>query len=645
MTADANNPILPEPTLQLIPERGAVPRAPGSFEALLRLHVDLADSQRGRQPISLSLVIDRSGSMSGRPLQAAKEAAVHALSLLGADDAVAVVAFDHRVEVVAPAAPVGERRQSVQQQIESIQPGGNTALYAGWVEGLTQALAIPRPAGLARVVLLSDGKANEGESRAEVIARQVNEALTAAGVSTSVVGFGAHFDEDMMRGLAEAGGGSYSYVEDPSQLADLFETELVELAGLRGRQVRVAFADSSAHLELLGGAPPEGAEPGILQLPALYAGLTRELLVRVHSDGGALPALVLEWDDAQSGERERRTFAVDLPILDAHELAVRPLEADVSAALAQRDFAVAMTHYHELVQRSDFAAAAAIVRETQATVAAWPVGELRTARLADLERMLQLALEGDAVRSRKWAQREVYEGDRGFGRFERDRMLFAARAQRLSDEDQSATGDAAPALHGVGSPRHRLQGPNGEHRLYVVLGDILKVRTEALVNPTNRGLFGSGGVDGAVHRAGGPELTAACRRIGRILEGEAVHTPGFRLVQPWVIHTTTRPWQGGGQGELRTLQSAYRNALSLAARLRVASLSVPAIGTGSYGYPIHEAAEVAVAAVIETLQRFGGPRDVVFVLATPVAVALYRALLERAAAPPSTTAPLPAPLH
>lgn len=163
----------------------------------------------------------------------------------------------------------------------------------------------------------------------------------------------------------------------------------------------------------------------------------------------------------------------------------------------------------------------------------------------------------------------------------------------------------------------------------LVQGDITTQQVDAIVNAANSSLMGGGGVDGAIHRAGGPEILEQCRAIvarqGRCHTGQAVITTGGRLPARYVIHTVGPVWHGGDRGEDDLLAAAYRNALDCAAEHQLATVAFPSISTGAYRFPIERAARIALATVSDSMA--GGAFSLVrFVLFCPEDLAVYRAI-------------------
>ena len=170
-------------------------------------------------------------------------------------------------------------------------------------------------------------------------------------------------------------------------------------------------------------------------------------------------------------------------------------------------------------------------------------------------------------------------------------------------------------------------------KISIVQGDITRQVTDAIVNAANSSLMGGGGVDGAIHRAGGPTILEECKRIvaqqGRLPTGKAVITTGGNLKAKYVIHTVGPIWYGGSRNEAELLSSAYNECLKLATETKLSSISFPSISTGAYGYPVDEAARIAVSTVVSFLNEQKTPlKDIVFVLFDSRTYQSYRTALE-----------------
>ena len=246
--------------------------------ALLRIEGE-APKDRDRTPLNLSLVLDRSGSMSGENLDAALRAAAMLVRRLSPDDTVSVVAFDDEVQVVAPPA-TGEAQEDFPDLLRKIHAGGTTNLSGGWLRGRDLVAANLRDGGVNRVILLTDGQANAGLTEPSQLTG-LCAAAAGSGVSTTTIGFGADFDEALLTAMADAGRGAMYYIEQADQASGVFEEELEGLLSIAAQNVRVTVEPGAgvSNVQVLHDYPSD-ADGGTLTLQVgdVYAREPRRIL-------------------------------------------------------------------------------------------------------------------------------------------------------------------------------------------------------------------------------------------------------------------------------------------------------------------------------------------------------------------------------
>jgi Ca-activated chloride channel family protein len=292
------------PRIEMIPLKSAVcSDAPITLDVLVRIIPPLPEVHFLRPPLNLALVLDHSGSMAaGRKMEFAREAAAYAVQQLLPADRVGVTIFDDAVQTIVPNAPARDK-PGILRRIASIQPNGSTALHEGWKEGGRQVRSHHLAGGLNRVLLLSDGLANVGLTDPGAIAAEVGS-LAAEGVSTTTMGVGVDYNEDLMEAMARAGDGNYYFIESPRQLADIYQTEMQGLMATLAQKLSLGVEPQQGVqvVEVLNDCGTTRA--GRLMLPNLIAGMPIGVLVRLgvppQRRDVAPCRFRLAWDDPEA---------------------------------------------------------------------------------------------------------------------------------------------------------------------------------------------------------------------------------------------------------------------------------------------------------------------------------------------------------
>jgi Ca-activated chloride channel homolog len=405
------------PTLRFRPLRPAVAADGAStLDLLITITPPASEAEPQRQqrqqrqqrpPLNLALVIDRSGSMSGTKLSYARKAARFLAGELTSRDRLAIISFDDEVKVVVPSAPVVDPQPFI-AAINTIHSGGCTALFDGWLAGATQVAEHLDPTQLNRVLLLSDGQANEGLTNQGEIADKV-AGLTQRGISTSAFGLGDDFDEDLMGAIATAGDGTLAHIENPSQLADLYASELQGLATTFGRKVSLGLRGQNGAevVDVLNDLMSTSA--GNHRLPNLRAG--QELNVGVQlklpawSSNQEILSVRLAWEAPGTSTRQSHYQSLLLPVMVTADQA--QLEPDTAVA-EQLELLRSNRERRRVIEeldRGDVMAAGASLRSLHARFMAMPASPSVSRERKLLSEKLEL-LDSDPNRSRKRLSRE-----------------------------------------------------------------------------------------------------------------------------------------------------------------------------------------------------------------------------------------------
>lgn len=296
-----------------------------------------------RAPLNVAIVIDKSGSMQGNKIEQAKSAARAALSQLGPDDIVSIVAYDDTVDVLVPATKVSDR-EVVERGIERLSAGGMTALFAGVVKGAGEVRKFAGKERVSRVVLLSDGAANVGPASAGELG-QLGRSLRREGIAVTTVGLGLGYNEDLMVQLAQASGGQHVFIEHERQLAQVFREGFGNLATIVAKEVvvKVRLAEGLRPVRVLGRAQDADIVGQVVtvQMPALYARQVDDVVLEL--DMRPLPPQSLEvasvevsYHNVATNAADKVSMAVRADVTDDRERVSQSAVPAVGVAVLER---------------------------------------------------------------------------------------------------------------------------------------------------------------------------------------------------------------------------------------------------------------------------------------------------------------------
>ncbi len=346
-----------QPTLVFSPLRNALPAQGGAVDLLFRVQAPDRPIELNSKhtPKRLSLVVDRSGSMSGKPLDEALKCVMHIAKHLTPKDDFSLVVYDSEVNVIMPIGPMLSQ-EAVQTAVSQVESGGSTNLHGGWLEGAEQ-LEGGSESAISRVILLSDGQVNCGiRSHAEIQA-QCSHWL-ARGISTTTVGLGRNFNENLMVGMAQAGGGQNYYGQRAEDLFDSFDEELSLLQAMYLRKLSVRFIPAQGViLEMLSSAQQQ--PDGSYRMTDLAWNAESWLAIRLHvspSAVGSIRDLLAATLTASTMDGEH--IEVSAPLLQLHAVSEAdyvnlPIDEMVQRRLDEVRFAKASTNLRELVKAGE----------------------------------------------------------------------------------------------------------------------------------------------------------------------------------------------------------------------------------------------------------------------------------------------------
>jgi Ca-activated chloride channel family protein len=389
---------------------------------MLELVAPPAPPKGERRPLAVSLVIDRSGSMAGRKLEVTRACAAFLVERMASVDHLSIVAYDQEVQLLAPLTPVDGNREALLSAIRQIHHGGQTNLSGGWLKGAETLSEAPEDA-LRRVLLLSDGLANVGITDAASLRQMTERTLGADGISTSTVGFGDGFDEDLMTAMADGGGGAGHFAESPDDAPAIFGQEFEDLVSLVAQNVSVELRPEPEveFLGILNEFPIVPVEGGVqAQLGDAYGEERRRVVFQLHAPSVAalgarkLAEVVLRYVSVghEIAHHEVR-MPLTVNLVSSDEAAATAADAEVTEEVVILSSARAGKRARKLADEGDFEGAERALREAAEALATTAAGSERAEELLE--------------QSRFWLGRSDVLAAGAYDPLERKRLLYESR--------------------------------------------------------------------------------------------------------------------------------------------------------------------------------------------------------------------------
>ncbi|WP_346293259.1 vWA domain-containing protein [Sphaerothrix gracilis] len=405
-----------QPQIELIPMHGAIARNRSTtLDILIKIAPPAQLPTVERPPLNLSLVLDRSGSMSGEKLNYAKQAACYAVEQLLPSDRVSLVLFDTQVKT-AIANTLATDKHHILETIGSIRAGSSTALHGGWVEGGLQVSQYLNPEHLNRVILLSDGLANVGETNPDAIAQDVH-GLSQRGISTSALGVGNDYSEDLLEAMALSGDGNFYHIASPDQLPNIFQTELQGLVATVGQRVSLGLTPQAGAsiMDILNDF--ETNELGRLKLPNLTVGSPVNVVMRLRipalSQASDLCQIRLAWNDPQQVERQVLQATLQLPVVSPEQMSDFPANPVVQEQVALLMAARARKEAIAKADKGDLAGASAVLRSASVAFSALPTSAEFDEEVTVIQNLATEFEQGNTAGARKKAVSQRFNITRG----------------------------------------------------------------------------------------------------------------------------------------------------------------------------------------------------------------------------------------